>query len=106
MIKPYALPVPPESYSHHNDIGIFDRLYEIEGIDDQQCNILAQWLCHNCTANFIMVELTSRILAGGTTDLVTSWMYRSETTDVLRSYQIKLHSEDVMLFELCWLGHG
>lgn len=106
MIKPYVLPIAPEVYTSHNDIGIFDRLYEIDGIDHEQRDVLAQWLCNNCTTNFIMVELSTRIVAGGTTDLVSSWLYRSETEDTLRSYQIKLHSEDVMLFELCWLGHG
>lgn len=103
MIKPYDFPVCPDVYTEHADIGIFDKLYEIECIDRTQRDTLAKWLCHNCTENFIFAELTSRIIAGGTTDLKTSWSYRSKLNDELKSYQLKLHEPDIMLFEMCWL---
>lgn len=50
-----------------------------------------------------MVELSSAIIAGGTSDISSSFNYRSSNRSKSLSHQVKLHKEDVMLFELCWL---
>lgn len=104
MIKPFELPIAPVVHSSHADIGMFYRLYEIEGISSKERDRLARWLCQNCTENFIMTELSSTIIAGGTSDIKNSFSYRSANReDAFLTYQVKLHKEDVMLFELCWL---
>lgn len=101
MYRPYVFPTKPAVYTDHDDIGVFDRLYEINDINTKERDILARWLCNNCTSNFVMVEIASRMIAGGSTDLKNSWKRYSR--DVLKTYHVKLHRSDVMLFELCWL---
>jgi hypothetical protein len=103
MIKPFELPIKPTIYSQHEAIGVFHRLYEIEGLKRRERDILARWLCQNCTENFIMTELSSTIIAGGTANLKSSFAHRSSNRDVLLKHQVKLHEPDVMLFDLCWL---
>lgn len=101
MHRPYIFPTKPAVYTDHDDIGIFARLYEISDISPKERDILAKWLCYNCTTNFVMVEIASRMIAGGSTDLKNSW--KRYNRDVLKTYQIKLHKPDILLFELCWL---
>jgi hypothetical protein len=104
MIRPFDFPVTPSVYTKHEQIGIFDKLYEIEGLSRRECNVLAKWLCQNCTQNFIMLELSSFILAGGTSDIRNSFAYRSANrSDLHCKHLVKLHDPDVILFELCWL---
>lgn len=104
MIKPFELPVRPEVYTQHEQIGIFDRLYELEGLTRRQRDIMGRWLSKNCTNNFIMLEISSVIIAGGTSDIRGSFAYRSANRrDALSKHLVKLHEPDVMLFELCWL---
>lgn len=89
-----------------SEIGFFDKLYyfEDEWSDEQVC-ILAKWLSHNCTKNFIFSTSVKRIIAGGTSDHLYSWEHRGEFYEdmVTFGYYIKLYKEDITAFELVWL---
>jgi len=88
-------------------MGAFTRLYHIANLSGDEVDILALWLCHNCTENFILVENTVRILAGGSTNPLLSWerrhMDRRVETSV-DSHQVKLHYNDITFFELAWIN--
>jgi hypothetical protein len=90
-------------------IGTFDKLYHFkEDWSNDEETIMAEWLCVNCTKNFIFSKLTSTILAGGASnpeDAIIFWKKRKKYyhgTNILE-YFVKLYKEDTIAFELVWL---
>lgn len=97
------------STEHHPARGAFSRVYHISDLTRDEVELLALWLCNNCVENFIFTESKTRILAGGSTNPLLSWqqrhMDRYQHSSSVDGYNIKLHEEDVLFFELAWM-HG
>ena len=87
-------------------IGTFDKMYHFRDAwtyDEE--NVMAEWLSHNCTENFIFNKLSSGILAGGMSDNKHAWdtLGRDRRDLEICEYHIKLYSADITMFEMVWL---
>lgn len=106
--KPFDLEGRYKTFSLHPQIGVFDRLYEIGELTKDEVEYMGEWLSHNCTKNFIFLEMSTRIIAGGTSNHPLAWKQRNIMDRVtVRSHLLKLYNDDFAFFELSWLhGHG
>lgn len=59
--------------SETKNLGIFNYEVELEGITVEITQELINWCSQTCQDNFIISEIKSRIVAGGTYDNYKSW---------------------------------
>ena len=79
-------------------------------MDDAAIAVLAEWLCDNCTENFIVMKQTTETVAGGTNNPRARWERRkagrSSFSDMFTStirFKIRMHREDITAFRLTWI---
>lgn len=111
MIRYKPLVTSKEDGTGTEHLGVFDRMYRF--LDDwspAEEDMMIQWLTFNCTENFIFSCISTDILAGGRSDPIGDWLHRRKggrrrnKTDLRsKAYHIKLHKEDVVMFEMVWL---
>lgn len=108
-IQPFELGEYPYTTTDSKIIGMFDIQYEFDYFTDEDETVMDAWLCHNCTKNFIFFKNMSQQIAGGHNDPKADWEYRQsadgEPHDILATHYIRLHTADIMLFEMVWLSH-
>lgn len=69
---------------------------------DEMC----EWLAHNCKLNFIASLRTTEILAGGTSDNLSTWNHRNNSgfyTHKTTTLHIRLYKDDIVAFRMRWI---
>jgi hypothetical protein len=107
-----------EYFKQNNSInwkaGIFDYEIIIKYTTDDFMEILNDWLCENCSQNFIVLRNITELVAGGNTQPKIKWEKRKETgpptyidnkhnSDTVMDLHVRLHIEDTVLFRLTWV---
>jgi len=87
--------------------GLFDYELKLLDLDNEEIDILAEWLSENCRENFILTTTTREIVAGGSSDNLAKWQNRkllgpnlfSKTVEA----KIRLDRNDIAAFRLSWI---
>lgn len=96
------------------DRGAFDYAIVISSVHEEyEIHPLCDWLCDNCTENFIVLKKTYENIAGGSNNNKLRWerrkSYGAQADGVYRShnfstkYEFRLHKCDMTGFRLTWI---
>jgi len=88
--------------------GSFDYELILEGISDNEIEILCDWLADNCTDNFIFLKESSELIAGGSTNNKLRWERRKLNgrdpfDHITVDAHIRLDRDDIAAFRLTWI---
>ena len=87
--------------------GLFDYEIKLRDINDEEIDILAEWLVENCSSNFIVHKTTKQIIAGGNSNNLKNWQTR-KIHGINSNYEsievsIRLYEKDISAFRLTWV---
>lgn len=96
------------------EAGLFDYEIIIQFTNDEIMSVLNDWLCDNCLDNFVVLRISTELVAGGNTQPGQTWERRKKAGppnisdpkqcyDVSMNIHIRLCITDVLGFRLTWI---
>jgi hypothetical protein len=91
-----------------NQIGAFDYCFHIINPEQEMgtdtIKPVAKWCGDNFQHNFVIIQFSSLLVAGGCMDLKNSWRpewdYFEEVSPMIKYFELRCHSDDAILFKL------
>lgn len=93
-----------ETYPRSWPAGGFHYQLRLGEVDQEQLDIICEWLSINCKDNYIVSRETLEIVSGGTTNNRLSWVQKKTRRDKTYTIKIRLDVVDIMLFRMVWIS--